>query len=107
MPSEHLPTPVQLPDLHDSAIGSTLSLLRGERLNARCERYSPSFVPVCGGCLGGGVRTGLDHAIASYEEFGVRIDGKPIEKRLQLGPESVAAKRGHRMKLTHDALLCV
>jgi NADP-dependent 3-hydroxy acid dehydrogenase YdfG len=33
---------------------------------------------VCGGCLRGGVRTGLDHAV-SYEEFGAWIDGKAIE----------------------------
>ena len=33
---------------------------------------------VCGGCLRGGVRTGLDHAV-SYEEYGARIDGKAIE----------------------------
>ena len=59
------------------------------------------------GCAFGGVWTGLDHSVVSYEKFGSRVDGKAVEKRLQLGPKSVAAKRGNRVEFTHSALLCV
>jgi hypothetical protein len=49
----------------------------------------------------------LEHPIASYEEFGARVDGKAIEQRLQLGPESVAAQRGDRVEFSHGVLLRV
>ena len=62
---------------------------------------------VCGCCLGSGVRTGLDHAITSYEEFGVWVDGKAIEQRLQLRPKSIAAQGGDRVEFSHGVLLCV
>src|ERR1700738_936323 len=76
-----------------------------------CQFDSGSFFHwrhyFCECCLCSGVWTGLDHSVVSYEKLGSRVDSKAVEKRLQLGPESVAAKRGNRVKLTHDALLCV
>ena len=59
------------------------------------------------GCAFGGVWTGLDHSIVSYEKFGARVDIKAVQKRLQLRPKSVAAKCGNRVQFTHGALLCV
>jgi hypothetical protein len=40
----------------------------------------------------------LDHAVSSDEQFGVRIHGKPLEQRLQFGPQPVAAQGGDRVE---------
>src|ERR1700737_4720982 len=72
----------------------------------------PNCLPImrhhfCEYCLCSGDWTGLDHSVVSYEKFGSWVYREAVEKRLQLGPESVAAERSNRAKLTHGALLCV
>jgi hypothetical protein len=47
----------------------------------------------------------LDHAIVSDKEFGAWVNGKALEKRLQLWPKSVTAQSGDRVEFAHGLLL--
>jgi hypothetical protein len=41
---------------------------------------------------GNRVRARLNHAVIPDEQFGVRVDRKPLEQRLQFGPQPVTAQ---------------
>ena len=81
--------------------------MKGSRISVRVRDKSGNFFGLYLNdiwCLRSWVWVGMDHAVVTNAQPGVRVNRQPLEQRSQFRPEAVTAKSGDRMKLVHVVL---